>query len=281
MKYSLIILALTSLAYAEFEGDVDFRQLKIRQPKRKLDGKIEINERIVGGSVVPANSIPYQAALIVTAQTGTYLCGGALISPTNVLTAAHCLAGASQVQVRLGAHFWNINEATQQRFITTNFIVHAGYDDELVINDLAMITLPTAAILNDYVQLATLPSYSDIGYSFVGYWGRVSGWGVISDATQQGSENLRSVETEIITNLACNISFLGGIVATHICTSGFEGLGACSGDGGGPLVIGNKLVGIVSFALELGCEAGWPTVYSRLTTFLDWIADHSDANIYP
>lgn len=56
------------------------------------------------------------------------------------------------------------------------------------------------------------------------------------------------------------------------------------GDSGGPLVIkdfdGNLTqVGLVSFGLSLGCENSWPSVYTRLTEFLDFIAKNSDVVI--
>ncbi|KAJ8918135.1 hypothetical protein NQ315_011592 [Exocentrus adspersus] len=48
-------------------------------------------------------------------------------------------------------------------------------------------------------------------------------------------------------------------------------LGACTGDSGGPLVIGKVQVGVMSFISSHGCESGYPTGYSRVSYYRDWI----------
>lgn len=49
--------------------------------------------RIIGGSPASAGQFPWQVAVFFTTSSGTYLCGGALISDLYVLTAAHCVTG--------------------------------------------------------------------------------------------------------------------------------------------------------------------------------------------
>lgn len=60
-----------------------------------------------------------------------------------------------------------------------------------------------------------------------------------SDAATGVSPVLREVFTDVMSNLLCNIQFLGQIQSTHICTSGSGGVGACGGDSGSPVVTGN------------------------------------------
>jgi len=60
---------------------------------------------------------------------------------------------------------------------------------------------------------------------------------------------------------------------THICVF-FQG------DSGGPLVFREKdgnytEVGIVSFGHRYGCEAGYPAVFTRVTSYLEWIETHT------
>lgn len=52
-------------------------------------------------------------------------------------------------------------------------------------------------------------------------------------------------------------------------------------DSGGPLVIksaGSIQVGIVSFGKQ-HCETGSPAVYTRVTSYLDWIEKHAGITI--
>lgn len=83
----------------------------------------------------------------------------------------------------------------------------------------------------------TLPSYSDVSNTFAGSAAETAGWGQTSDSVPGVSSVLRYVENNIITNLLCNISFLGLIQSTHICLSGSDGRSTCSGDSGGPLLV--------------------------------------------
>lgn len=50
------------------------------------------------------------------------------------------------------------------------------------------------------------------------------------------------------------------------------------GDSGGPLIITTDekpiIVGIVSFGRSIGCEKGYPAVFTRVTSYLKWIEDH-------
>lgn len=90
------------------------------------------------------------------------------------------------------------------------------------------------------------------------------------------------MEATIISNLACNIGYLGVIQPSQICTAGDGYTGACTGDSGGAVVNTNRtLVGVMSFALSYSCEAGWPSGHARVTVALPWLNEASDAQINP
>ncbi|KAI4469215.1 chymotrypsin-related [Holotrichia oblita] len=266
--------------------------------------------RIVGGEEAVRNSIPYQAGVLIAAAAGNFFCGGSLISPNDVLTAAHCLDGyvvplpprigvilisifsfvshitsANAVQVRLGAHIIDSStEETQVRISAASWVQYPNWDAALIRNDVAIIRLVTSAPINANIQTINLPRRSQASTTFAGVSSRISGWGRDSDASNVISPVLREVIVNIITNLQCNIQFLGLIQASNICTSGAGGRGACSGDSGGPLVTQDNnpvQVGVVSFGLGLGCEIGWPSAFARVTSFLDWIEENSDVVIQP
>jgi chymotrypsin len=150
--------------------------------------------------------------------------------------------------------------------------------------------------LNQFVQPIVLPSGADLNDNFAGAEAILSGWGRFSSEPAT-SEVLRFVRTSIITNTACRIRFPGiisdsiskycetkklGISLTvnfllEVCSAGSGSagnIGACNGDSGGPLTIQRNgqsvLIGIASFVSTAGCEAGWPTGFSRVTSFAAW-----------
>nr|XP_022909847.1 brachyurin-like [Onthophagus taurus] len=264
------------------DTSVDWSQVKHLNPRIPVPfglDKLLFKERIVGGWESERNALPYMAAIIVTKGTGNYLCGGSLISQVDVLTSAQCLIGAFQAQVILGAHRLDVIEATQQRFYSSQFEIHHGYEPDLFINDIAAIKLQAAVQLNDFVSIVAVPRFEDVVHNFAGEVAVVSGWGLTSDAEVTPSEVLKKLFAEVIDNIVCNISLLGNIQATHICTSGEGSIGACAGDAGAPLVFEYMQIGVVSFSVNLGCEAQWPTVYTRLTFYLDWLETHTEAHI--
>ncbi|XP_055605841.1 chymotrypsin-1-like [Uranotaenia lowii] len=61
---------------------------------------------------------------------------------------------------------------------------------------------------------------------------------------------------------------------SNICTEGRRGQGACRGDSGGPMIVDNQLVGLASGVVE--CGVGFPDVYTRVASYLDWIVEKTD-----
>lgn len=71
------------------------------------------------------------------------------------------------------------------------------------------------------------------------------------------------------------------IQPTHLCISGVSNdvkVGTCNGDSGGPLAVHGVQVGLVSFGYS-DCEAGKPSVFTRLSKYRDWIRENSDVDI--
>ncbi|KAI4469002.1 chymotrypsin-related [Holotrichia oblita] len=268
---------------ADRDFDVNFATISTRhislRPPPELDQPTF--ERIVGGREARRNSIPYQAGVIIRTDRGNFFCGGTLISTLYVLTAAHCLDWAETVHVRLGAHTIEDNEPTQVRINASRWVQHQQWNRDLLTNDIGVIELSREVITNDNIQTVNLPRRSQIFDSFNGRRARISGWGLDSDFSDSVSRVLREVDVGVIGNFLCNIYYFGGIRRTNICTSGAGTRGSCSGDSGGPLMIDNIQVGIVSFGIGLGCELRWPSAFTRVTSYLDWIEMNTNVNIRP
>lgn len=156
-------------------------------------------------------------------------------------------------------------------------VVHPLWDPSNVAagNDLAVLNLPNELTFSQYIQPIALPARSDADKDWAGFVGTASGWGLTADSEPAISDELNWMETEIKSNSACNTWWLGTIKSTQICGSGAGGRSICSGDSGGPIYVeegsSRKQVGISSFVISLGCEIGYPFVFTRTSSFLDFI----------
>ncbi|XP_018580085.1 brachyurin-like [Anoplophora glabripennis] len=222
--------------------------------------------RIIGGTEVARNSIPYQAALIINDAN---FCSGSLISREWVLTAAHCTSGASLVRVILGAHNIRRTETTQLAVTTSSIINHPQYSRATLSNDIALIRLPYAVPISNTIQVITLaPATSG---TFAGSIARLSGWGKTSDSAPGVAATLRAVNVNVIANSLCQQTYGIWIHPSTVCTFGGGLVGGCHGDSGGPLTVNGVQIGVVSFVSSWGCQSGTPTAYSRVSSFRDWI----------
>merc|ERR1711931_587107 len=93
--------------------------------------------RIVGGIEAEEHEWPWQVALFID---DAWFCGGSLISENYVLTAAHCVDGASYYDIMAGAH--NVRESSEpNRVEITSFNgwYHPQWDPNTLSNDIALI----------------------------------------------------------------------------------------------------------------------------------------------
>ncbi|KAJ8720266.1 hypothetical protein PYW07_012309 [Mythimna separata] len=242
---------------------------------RKIQNS-EVN-RIVGGYVNDVTITPYVAGIIVQIlPIFTSVCGGTLISSTRLLTAAHCqfdgVFTAQHFTVVLGS---NTLFSGGLRIVTENVVVHPAWNPSNVANDIAVIRV-NAVTFSQSIRPINLPQGNEITNDFVGWKAIASGFGLTS--TGGGIPNnqpISSVTMPVISNIECNQVFTGFIRNSHICTSGYGGKGTCNGDSGGPLAVSingrNIVIGVASFGSSRGCEAGLPSAFSRVTSYINWI----------
>ncbi|XP_055526964.1 chymotrypsin-like elastase family member 2A [Wyeomyia smithii] len=154
--------------------------------------------------------------------------------------------------------------------------------------DVALVILPIPVTLSVTIFPVRLPNRRQVEATFVGQQATFMGWGRFGDGTTN-SDVLRFGRSQVISNLACTVSLITNtILSEHICTEGFDlsaGRGSpCQGDSGAPLTIVDAdgittLIGVFSFHSILGCDSGRAVVFTRMSAYLDWIADNSDVTI--
>ncbi|KAJ3643062.1 hypothetical protein Zmor_025799 [Zophobas morio] len=275
MKLIVFVLAIAALeaAVPKF-SDLEFLRM-YKDPINEVKSEFEL--KIIGGDEAEPHSIPYQVFLEVQNDTFGWYCGGSLISQNYVLTAGHCGFYGDTAFITLGAHKITETEDTQVLITSTDIIVHENYHEARITNDVCVIKLPEPLTLTDAIQPVVLPSRSDIDNTFEGADARISGWGLTDGQSHDLSEVLNYVDVTVINNRQCEKTF-GILLPSVICTSGARNTGSCNGDSGGPLVANGVQIGVVSFGV-MDCIVGYPSGFSRVTRFLDWIETNTDVVI--
>ncbi|XP_054738780.1 trypsin zeta-like [Anastrepha obliqua] len=235
-----------------------------------------INGRIVGGRTVDISAHPHQVSMrlksnLSSSASYSHYCGGSIISESIVLTAAYCVTAKepSQYQIVAGA---NQRRSADGAIATVKeIIIHEQYSASTYDNDVAIVVLGTPLPINNFTIKAV--PLAEEG-SLNGATATVSGWGTLS--TGGSSANLlQEVNVPIISNEICNANYYDGLITDSMLCAGVRDTGgkdACDGDSGGPLLVNNKLAGIVSWGV--GCaQANYPGVYANVSYLLPWIRE--------
>ncbi|XP_077378066.1 granzyme A-like [Festucalex cinctus] len=231
---------------------------------------------IVGGKEVKPHSLPYMALLVRQKPH----CGGVLIDPQWVLTAAHCNDTRS---VWLGVHAIDKSEKSRQiRNVQTKF-PHPRYVRKTLVNDLMLLKLDKPVKETKTVKRLALPR--KVKDPKAGSRCSVAGWGRTSSETKIMSNVLMSVDVTVIDRKTCNSAEYYDhkpvITDGMICagSNGKKVTDTCKGDSGGPLVCKGVLVGITSFGPWKCGLIKPPGVYSFLSKQqLEWIRTTMNEN---
>ncbi|XP_045463559.1 trypsin-7-like [Harmonia axyridis] len=223
------------------------------------------DDRIVGGRPADIQEFPFEVSIQYMDE---HNCGGSILAPNYVLTAAHCFDGvnANETFVRAGSTLIleggvliDVEEIiTHPNF---SFIFFDGYD-------VAVLRLKTNLTYGDKVQPVKLPvlAPNSQGSSVLdGSVATLAGWGAAKDMSLDMSKHLMTVNLPIVSHAQCASDLpQDGINIREICAGTTEGgKDACLGDSGGPLTLNGVQIGIVSWGR--GCaQPNKPGVYASL-----------------
>ncbi|XP_037713747.1 venom prothrombin activator oscutarin-C catalytic subunit-like isoform X2 [Drosophila subpulchrella] len=276
----------TSFAWISF-FTLFLSQLDASQFLEKPCGTPNVVYKIVNG----ADARRQEAAWMAAIDNGTaLLCGGTLIHRRFVLTAAHCIVGQKQLQVKLGAY--------NQNYPTVVSKVIKGIPHELFKgfptyeNDIGLLKLSSSVVYNPniipicIILNKNFKTHVDKTKAFKAY-----GWGQKANGKQ--SDILQTVILNREDPSNCYMSFAMTPTSNQICGRVFFG-DTCAGDSGGPLVNNVTIKGIGVRAIQLGIVSygddgcNGLSVYTDVTSYVDWIdatikknyfADESQAQI--
>jgi trypsin len=222
--------------------------------------------RIVGGS--RASIADYSFAAYLVTPEGFQFCGGSIVAPDKVLTAAHCTAGKEPADLQVVAGREDKDSGAGVKAAVKEIWIHPSFTEVRAGYDVAVLTLdqklPYAPI--DLVSDKDVESYE------AGTQGLILGWGRLA-SDGESSRYLMQATVPVIADDSCSASYPAYLKDAMTC-AGYPdgGIDSCQGDSGGPLVIDGKLAGVTSWGE--GCAvAGKPGVYTRLATYADVIAE--------
>lgn len=237
-------------------------------------------DAIVGGQPASTKTYPWAVALSTPLVPFSF-CGGALLTPTKVLTAAHCVttfqafpgllhvvAGRYRVLSPGGTDVTVRSIWIDPGYATFTFRGTTGYR-----NDVAVLTLAKP------LRYATIPfaGPNDGQLYRAGTQARILGWGVTSESALVGGTLRTAVVPVVADSLCASRASYGSSyrAAQYTCAGNYDhgGVDTCTYDSGTPLVVGGVVAGITSWGV--GCaRPHYPGLYTRVTTFSAEITAH-------
>lgn len=229
---------------------------------------------VVGGFPVDVSSSPWAVALSSRDRFGGMrsgqFCGGVVVGPSTVLTAAHCmgeevLGSPRATDLKVVAGRTDLHSDAGREIPVSEVWVNPAYDSSSNSGDFAVLKLTEPLPQSSVIDMAVTgdPAYEP------GTEAMVYGWG---DTTGIGSyaRSLRAARMHVLPDSLCEEAYPGPADGTYVATTMVcagevrGGRDSCQGDSGGPLVAQGRLIGLVSWGSGCG-RPGSPGVYTRVS----------------
>ncbi|XHM63379.1 trypsin-like serine protease [Streptomyces nigra] len=244
---------------------------------------------VIGGTTTSITTAPWMAQLWYYDDRGTatedddlgFFCGGAVVAPTKILTAAHCVkgydwysygaivTGTNQLPTSDGSGGSDLHGGTVS--LPYRQWHHPSYSATTIDNDIAVITLGNKVKATP-IRMTTS---GDTASYASGTSAMVYGWGRTSSTSEDISQSLKSATLPVQSDSTCAGYFGADFVKGHMVCAGKPATGsdsgtvsACNGDSGGPLVVNGRIVGVVSWGVQNCVAKGAYSVFSKVSTYV-------------
>lgn len=241
---------------------------------RALSNERKPTLRIVNGNPVSNGDLEFVVSL--HRSDGFAYCGGSLIAPDYVLTAAHCTLAAEQLTfITVGT---TDNVVGGIKVNVEQVYQYKDYNDSngVAVNDFAVLKLSENVTGITPIKLANSQALPKKNYTIAGFGRIFDPYEPPANKTADDSRTTKMMEAQVtVVEPAVCKSTLGTYgqffnETVMICTDAKQKTDACQGDSGGPLFLGNVQYGVVSWGI--GCASGiTPGVYADVSSAYNWI----------
>lgn len=241
----------------------------LSSPHYSSKSKATARKITCGADVDPPGRYEFMVSL--QRSTSAHVCGGALVAPGYVLSAAHCSNYAFKVQI--GRHNMYDPNETYEEIEIEQEILHPDYTYGEFPNDIMLVKLKSDSTYQTVQFVENDDTLTADGADVT-----VMGWGTQShNSNNEITPILQEVVVDVVGNEECISDWYGSLVTDDMMCASRDKSDHCFGDSGGPLIVRNSdsssdiLVGLVTWAR--GCESQDPGVYSRVSYFYSWIIE--------
>ncbi|KAI4504477.1 hypothetical protein M0802_000027 [Mischocyttarus mexicanus] len=223
-------------------------------------------EALVGAALARDNEFPYLVSIRINDNLH---CGGCIIGPYHILTAAHCVVPLINTDPDDVTIVTSTNSLYSggQVYGPSLYIRHHNFNSkDPWSNDIGIIKLSSPIQFNDRAKPIALPTQPPPTNTNA----LIGAWGATSSYPRKASPLLRKLNLKILSQKECQNYFKTiTIKSSQICTLVQKNVGTCSGDSGSPLAYNNQVIGIVSGGIP--CAHGIPDIFTSVYEHLDFV----------